>query len=184
MQRQDFHSRNNSRALEILVQLVMLKLKLLAKQKLRNTHLDFLTWMQQERNLQENKGLRLIVSSEKGDDECTDVKRVRVVPKHDKLKWDLAESLDKYRNKHCNKFIPEYHLQETFLVYNPVILTSSTQQDVVIYGKSDILLKTLQPRGSSTMLFRKVAKKIMEPLFKVWTTVEKANRFCSNQMEI
>ena len=33
--------------------------------------------------------------SEKRDDECTDVKRFRVVPKHDKLKWDLPESLDK-----------------------------------------------------------------------------------------
>ena len=61
--------------------------------------------------------------SEKRDDECTDVKRFRVVPKQDKLKWDLPESLDKYRNKHCNIFISEYHLQETFLVDNPVILT-------------------------------------------------------------
>ena len=48
-------------ALEILVQLVILKLKMLAKEKLQSTHLAFLLLMQPDRNPQENKDSRLLV---------------------------------------------------------------------------------------------------------------------------
>ena len=59
---------------------------------------------------------------EKGDGEYKHVKRFRVVPKHDKFKWNLPEHLAKYTNKHRNKFIPENDLQVSILVDNPVSL--------------------------------------------------------------
>ena len=54
------------------------------------------------------------------NDEYTDNKSFHAVPKHDKLKWNLPENLDKYTNKHCNKLFPGYDLQESILVDNPV----------------------------------------------------------------
>ena len=88
---------------------MILKLKILAKETLQSTHIDFLPRCSQRETLK------------KEDDEHADFKRFRAVPRHDEFKWNLPQNLANYANDYFNKF-PEKDLQESILVKNPVPL--------------------------------------------------------------
>ena len=88
---------------------------------------------------------------------------------------DLPENLAKYANDHFNKFIPEKYLQESILVENPVSLSLHPPRKMDEFMRDLIFEKIAgileEAADSNLVKMQQKLLEVMEPLSKVWTTV-------------
>ena len=88
---------------------------------------------------------------------------------------DLPENLANYANDHFNKFIPEKYLSESILVENPVSLSLHPPRKMDEFMRDLIFEKIAgileEAADSNLVKMQQKLLEVMEPLSKVWTTV-------------
>ena len=112
---------------------------------------------------------------EKEDDECRLQKGFVRSQNMTSLSGISQKNLSKYSNDHFNKFITEKYLQESILVENPVPLSLHPPRKMDEFMRDLIFEKIAgileEAAASNLVKMQQKLLEVMEPLSKVWTTV-------------